>query len=1038
MMKFEDLLMQPSDENQKRILLEEEVEELREELDGQLQVKTVLQYALQRPNVGSCPCISTLPRRVQHLLEEVVMAEEEIAWLERKVDALKMKLYREKELAEKWEVLQLKQVQHQQHQRLISKPLPPPRPDRSQNYQLRKQYRIRKDRRASVGSSIDFHIIYSPINLNEEEIIESSSRGSRNWRRHHSQPVDLETNNETPNKLSEEVLKCLISIYLKLNKASLENQSSSTISTSIAKQSQTCSKKSKSNFICSKTCTSSAADAPIFALNDYASNLDPYGILLDTNGIQREIGSYKNFIQISTTSLNTCHISECLPQMGKLRSMVQKFSIVDITCLTYKQKLAFWINVYNICIMHAAINVGGIVLNALAIEHFILRHPRDIEHGLTDDNERFLRNAYGLEYPEPNVTFSLCRGSWSSPALRIYRPNEVTNELEKAKMAYLEASVGVTHKKKIMVPKLMQWHMKDFADDMESLVEWMYSQLPSSCSLKKSMMDCLVAGEKKSLSIAKMIELRIYRPDEVANELERAKMEYLEASVGVTKDNKATERRSKENSAINGEHIVEDDQNNSKKRKKVEQGSNQPKKKFKEKCFNYGKIGHKSTNCCTPKKDKKKDQANMLESNKECNDLCAMFSECNLMGNPREWWMDSGATCHVCSNKEFVSSFALAQVEKMIYMTNSSTAKVEGTGKICLKMTSGKVLTLNIVLYVLELRRNLISVSLLDKNGFKCVTVSRKIVISKGEMCVGKGYLTEGLYKMNLMNVEINKISSSSYLLESYDLWHERLGHVNYKKTLRKLINLDVLLNFECNKSKCQTCVESKYAKHPYKSVERNSNPLDLVHTDICDMKSTPSRAGKKYSITFIDDCTRYCYVYLLNSATRNEAARILSHSGNKIVIRATNEHLLLSSLQRNPGDPPSDNDGTNSLSTVMISQISQINFVGSKTTNVHHLLPSLQRNLVQPSAPSGITNSPSTDMTSQISERNFAGRKTTNEHFLLTPNGGTNTPSTDLTNHISEKKFAGRKTTEHLLFPRFQREPIPPPSPNQGSTGHH
>ncbi|CAN4101961.1 unnamed protein product [Withania somnifera] len=552
-MKFEELLMQPSDEKQKRILLEEEVEELREELDGQLQLKTVLQYSLQRPNVGSCPCLSlslsTLPRRVQHLLQEVFTAEEEIVWLERKVDALKLKLYREKELAEKWEMLQLKQVHHQQHQRLISKPLPPPprgpvllkdveQPvtSRSHNYQqLRKQCRIRKERRASVGSSIDFHTIYYPMNLTAKEIVESSSKGSRNWRRHHSHPTDIETENDEPNKLSEEVLKCLISIYLKLNKASLESKASSTtISSAITKQSQISSKKSKSSFICSKTCTSTtaaaAADAPTFAFNDYASNLDPYGILLDTDGSHREIGSYKNFIQVSRTSLNTSHISECLPQMGKLRTMVQKFSNVDITCLTYKQKLAFWINVYNICIMHAflqhglpsteeeqlslvnkaAINVGGIVLNALAIEHFILRHPRDAEHGLKDDNERFLRNAYGLEYPEPNVTFSLCRGNWSSPALRIYRPDEVGNELERAKIEYLEASVGVTSKKKIMVPKLMQWHMKDFADDKESLVEWMYSQLPSSCSLKKSMMDCLGVGEKKSLSLAKMIEVQPY------------------------------------------------------------------------------------------------------------------------------------------------------------------------------------------------------------------------------------------------------------------------------------------------------------------------------------------------------------------------------------------------------------------------------------------------------------------------------------------------------------------------------------------------
>ena len=37
-------------------------------------------------------------------------------------------------------------------------------------------------------------------------------------------------------------------------------------------------------------------------------------------------------------------------------------------------------------------------------------------------------------------------------------------------------------------------------------------------------------------------------------------------------------------------------------------------------------------------------------------------------------------------------------------------------------------------------------------------------------------------------------------------------------------------------------------------------------HTDICDMKSTLSRDGKFYFITFIDDSTRQFYIYLLNS----------------------------------------------------------------------------------------------------------------------------------------------------------------------------
>ncbi|PHT45480.1 hypothetical protein CQW23_14638 [Capsicum baccatum] len=149
----------------------------------------------------------------------------------------------------------------------------------------------------------------------------------------------------------------------------------------------------------------------------------------------------------------------------------------------------------------------------------------------------------------------------------------------------------------------------------------------------------------------------------------------------IEEDNKATERRLKGNSKINGEHIIEDDQNNSKKRKKAEQGSHQPKKKFKGKSFNCGKIGYMPMDCCAPNKGKKKDQENIIEYNKDCDDLCSMFSECNLAGNPREGWTDSGATRHVCANKEFVLLFAPNQVEEMIYMDNSITVKVEGTGK---------------------------------------------------------------------------------------------------------------------------------------------------------------------------------------------------------------------------------------------------------------------------------------------------------------------------------------------------------------------
>ena len=46
--------------------------------------------------------------------------------------------------------------------------------------------------------------------------------------------------------------------------------------------------------------------------------------------------------------------------------------------------------------------------------------------------------------------------------------------------------------------------------------------------------------------------------------------------------------------------------------------------------------------------------------------------------------------------------------------------------------------------------------------------------------------------------------------------------------------------------------MESKYVEHSNKSVERNSNPLELIYTDIYDMKLTPCHGGKKYLLLLL------------------------------------------------------------------------------------------------------------------------------------------------------------------------------------------
>ncbi|XP_030512590.2 uncharacterized protein LOC115726724 isoform X2 [Rhodamnia argentea] len=520
-MKFEDLLMQRTEEKQKRQDLEEEVTKLQAELDGQQVLNRVLHCALDCP-ASSHPGLSSLiPPQVQALLSELAMVEEEIVWLEGKIKDMKLRLYQEKKYTHEWQMLQQPRRRRQ--------------PDRCIEYQAelreheqpskmhyleesRKQKRIGQ-RRASVGSASDMLSISST--RSSEETIDKSINHVWSSRYHDGMGRENGYVTEKPNELSEKLIKCLISIFLESNRMSQDREGPNHVP-KLALACKNSQSSAKSSFGCKISST---------FIDGYISSLDPYGVLLDVNGTFRDIGRYKSFIPITRSSLDIVHLQECLPAIGKLRVLVHKLSSVDLSFLTYKQKLAFWINIYNACIMHAflehglpssqekllalmnkaALNVGGIVLNALAIEHFILRHPCESKHGSMDEKEMLLRHAYGLGYPEPNVTFALCRGSWSSPALRVYTPEDVVNELGRAKVEYLEASVGVTSKRKIAVPKLLQWHMSDFADDMESLLEWIYSQLPRSGTLKRSMMECLNYDAKSRAS--KMVEIQPYQSE---------------------------------------------------------------------------------------------------------------------------------------------------------------------------------------------------------------------------------------------------------------------------------------------------------------------------------------------------------------------------------------------------------------------------------------------------------------------------------------------------------------------------------------------
>ena len=112
---------------------------------------------------------------------------------------------------------------------------------------------------------------------------------------------------------------------------------------------------------------------------------------------------------------------------------------------------------------------------------------------------------------------------------------------------------------------------------------------------------------------------------------------------------------------------------------------------------------------------------------------------------------------------------------------------------------------------------------------------------------------------MTIIKSYMNKASTSN-------IWHNQLRHVNYD-TLRKLINLNHIPTFQIDaKHKCETCIKANLTRTSFQSFERHTEPLDLIHNDICDLKFVQTRGGHKYFITFVDDSIKYYYMYLFKS----------------------------------------------------------------------------------------------------------------------------------------------------------------------------
>lgn len=79
-------------------------------------------------------------------------------------------------------------------------------------------------------------------------------------------------------------------------------------------------------------------------------------------------------------------------------------------------------------------------------------------------------------------------------------------------------------------------------------------------------------------------------------------------------------------------------------------------------------------------------------------------------------------------------------------------------------------------------------------------------------------------------------------MIESISSWHDRLGHINFSY-INNMQLLDLIIGLDSNNfNKCEICVEDKITRMSCFLVNRKTELLSLIHTDLSDLKQTMTR----------------------------------------------------------------------------------------------------------------------------------------------------------------------------------------------------
>lgn len=166
-------------------------------------------------------------------------------------------------------------------------------------------------------------------------------------------------------------------------------------------------------------------------------------------------------------------------------------------------------------------------------------------------------------------------------------------------------------------------------------------------------------------------------------------------------------------------------------------------------------------------------------------------------------------------------------------------------------------------------QKNLVSVSRLAKDNSAFLEFHPDYFLIKDQAT--KATILKGRCHRDLYPLPSTPIKQVFGVVKpSLERWHNRLGHPSSPIVARVISSNKLPCLDESNKeSVCDACQKAKSHQLPYsKSTSMSSHPLELVHSDVWGPASK-SVGGKIYYVSFIDDYSKFTWIYLLKHKSK-------------------------------------------------------------------------------------------------------------------------------------------------------------------------